>query len=177
MQAGARTLPPEVKTMPLARTRPPAPREARRRAVRPQPRPAPPDGEAGRWEREFPIFRIVAEDGSADPSGVALPDAELLRLYRLMLLSRELDERMVVLQRQGRIGFYVGAVGEEATIIGTAAAMEDRDWIFPSYREHAAALLRGLPLRAFVCNLFGNADDLARGRQMPCHETWRPGPV
>jgi len=92
-----------------------------------------------------------------------------------MVLSRELDERMVMLQRQGRIGFYVGAVGEEASVLGAAAAMEDRDWIFPSYREHAVALARGMPLATFVCNLLGNAGDPARGRQMPCHETWRPG--
>jgi pyruvate dehydrogenase E1 component alpha subunit len=128
-----------------------------------------------RWEREYPVQRVLRDDGSADPSGVTLSDQELLRLHRLMLLSRELDERMVALQRQGRIGFYVGAVGEEATVLGTAAGMEERDWIFPCYREHAAALLRGLPLRDFVCNLLGNAADAARGRQMPCHETWRPG--
>jgi pyruvate dehydrogenase E1 component alpha subunit len=128
-----------------------------------------------RWEREYPVQRVLREDGSADPSRVTLSDEELLRLHRFMLLSRELDERMVALQRQGRIGFYVGAVGEEATVLGTAAGMEERDWIFPCYREHAAALLRGLPLRDFVCNLLGNAGDAARGRQMPCHETWRSG--
>lgn len=128
-----------------------------------------------RLEREYPVQRVLRDDGSADLSRVALLDGEVLRLHRLMLLSRELDERMVALQRQGRIGFYVGAVGEEATVIGTAAGMEERDWLFPCYREHAAALLRGLSLRDFVCNLLGNAADLARGRQMPCHETWRPG--
>ncbi len=158
-----------------ARTVSPSPqREPARGRSAPRP-PRPGELEPGRWEREFPIARVIADDGSADPSAIALGDVELLRLYRLMLLSRELDERMVVLQRQGRIGFYVGAVGEEATIIGTAAATDDRDWIFPCYREHAAALLRGLPLRSFICNLLGNAEDPARGRQMPCHETWRPG--
>jgi len=134
-------------------------------------------GERGldRWEREFPIQRVIADDGWADPSSVALPDAELLRLHRLMLLSRELDERMTTLQRQGRIGFFVGAIGEEASVLGAAAGMEERDWIFPAYREHAVALARGMPLATFVCNLLGNAGDPARGRQMPCHETWRPG--
>jgi pyruvate dehydrogenase E1 component alpha subunit len=154
-------------------------RPARKRAVR-RPRraaatpPVPADG-AGRWEREYPLRRVLAEDGSADPAEVTLADAEALELYRAMVLARELDERMVALQRQGRIGFYVGAVGEEASILGSAAALEDRDWIFPCYREHAAALLRGLPLAAFLGNLYGNAGDLNRGRQMPCHEAWRPG--
>ena len=133
------------------------------------------EGDLDRWEREFPVGRVIAEDGSADPRRVALGNRELLRLHRLMLLSRELDERMVTLQRQGRIGFYVGSAGEEASVLGAAAAMEDRDWIFPSYREHAVALARGMPLATFVCNLLGNAGDPARGRQMPCHETWRPG--
>jgi len=140
------------------------------------------DGEPGaepfgpsRFEREFPIHRVLREDGSADPSVAPLPDAEILGLYRLMVLGRQLDERMIRLQRQGRIGFYIGAIGEEATVIGTAAAMEDRDWIFPCYREHGAALLRGMPLRTFLAHLLGNAGDPMQGHQMPCHEAWKPG--
>jgi pyruvate dehydrogenase E1 component subunit alpha len=151
-----------------------------RRALRPvadarrSPRaPAPP--EPPRWERAYPLTRVLAEDGSAISPAPPLPDAALVRLYRTMVLSRELDERMVLLQRQGRIGFYVGAVGEEASIVGATAGLEDRDWIFPCYREHAAALMRGLPLVTFLANLLGNDGDVARGRQMPCHEVWRPG--
>lgn len=149
-----------------ARSRPPPPRRGTR---------AERAGEPPRWESLFPVRRVLGEDGAhLDPS-VSLSRGELLRLHRWMLLSRELDERMVVLQRQGRIGFFVGAIGEEATIVGAAAALEPRDWLFPCYREHAAALMRGLPLATFVANLLGNAGDLARGRQMPCHETWREG--
>ena len=92
-----------------------------------------------------------------------------------MVLSRELDERMVQLQRQGRIAFYIGAIGEEATVLGTVAAMDDQDWLFPSYREHAAALFRGMPLVTFVCDLLGNAGDRMLGHQMPCHEAWAAG--
>ncbi len=128
-----------------------------------------------RFEREFPLFQVLREDGGADPSQVLLSDAEVKRLYRFMVLNRELDHRMVTLQRQGRIGFYIGSVGEEATVYGTVAGMEDRDWIFPCYREHGAALLRGMPLSTFMCDLFGNAGDLMQGHQMPCHEAWRPG--
>ncbi|HET6412070.1 MAG TPA: thiamine pyrophosphate-dependent enzyme [Anaeromyxobacter sp.] len=128
-----------------------------------------------RFLREFPLGCVVDEEGSADPAQVHLTDEAVRVLYRWMVLSRALDERMVTLQRQGRIGFYVGAVGEEATVVGSAAGMEEGDWIFPSYREHAAALMRGLPLTSFLCGLFGNADDILKGRQMPCHEAWRPG--
>ena len=131
----------------------------------------------GRYLQEFPLYRLVDEEGSlvGDAGDVSLDDAEILRLYRLMALNRALDERMITLQRQGRIGFYIGSIGEEATVFGTAAAMADQDWIFPCYREHGAALLRGMPLAGFMCELFGNAGDALKGRQMPCHEAWRPG--
>jgi 2-oxoisovalerate dehydrogenase E1 component alpha subunit len=125
-------------------------------------------------EEIFPLQTVLREDGSADPQGVMLPDAEVLSLYRWMVLNRHLDERMVALQRQGRIGFYIGSIGEEATVFGAAHAMERSDWIFPCYREHGAALLRGMPLATYLCDLFGNAGDAMLGHQMPCHESWRP---
>jgi pyruvate dehydrogenase E1 component alpha subunit len=133
--------------------------------------------EPGRSLKEFPLYRVIEEDGRAARGDEAVPlsDAELLSLYRWMVLNRALDERMITLQRQGRIGFYIGSIGEEATVFGCAAAMEERDWIFPCYREHGAALLRGMPLVTFMCDLFGNAGDAMKGRQMPCHEAWRPG--
>jgi pyruvate dehydrogenase E1 component alpha subunit len=149
------------------------PVEELRRATPAPTAPAPAQAEG--WEDRYPLTRVVADDGSALAPLPPLARTELVRLYRTMVLSRELDERMVVLQRQGRIGFYVGAFGEEAAIVGATAALDDRDWIFPCYREHAAALMRGLPLVSFAANLFGNDGDVARGRQMPCHEVWRAG--
>ena len=77
---------------------------------------------AGRFARELPIRSVLGEDGNAGPSEVPLSDAELVRLYRLMLRERLLDERMVSLQRQGRIGFYIGSFGEEAAVFGSAAS-------------------------------------------------------
>jgi 2-oxoisovalerate dehydrogenase E1 component alpha subunit len=117
---------------------------------------------------------VLRDDGTADPADVKLSDAELVALYELMVLNRMLDERMIAMQRQGRIGFYIGSIGEEATILGTARAMEPNDWLFPSYREHGAVLMRGMPLRTFVANMLGNAGDAMLGHQMPCHEAWRP---
>jgi pyruvate dehydrogenase E1 component alpha subunit len=133
------------------------------------------DQQPGRWLREYPLQSVIREDGSADPEVAPIAGEEALRLYRLMVLNRSLDERMITLQRQGRIGFYIGSIGEEATVLGSACAMEEQDWIFPCYREHGAALARGMPLVTFVCDLLGNAGDAMRGRQMPCHEAWRPG--
>jgi pyruvate dehydrogenase E1 component alpha subunit len=133
--------------------------------------------EPGRFSREFPLQRLLDEDGdlAGDADEVGLDDGAILRLYRWMVLDRALDERMITLQRQGRIGFYIGSIGEEATVLGAAAAMRETDWIFPCYREHGAALLRGMPLVTFACDLLGNAGDVMKGRQMPCHEAWRPG--
>ncbi len=118
-----------------------------------------------------PIIEILKPDGSlckgADPPD--LSPKELLRLYRTMLLNRRVDEQMVRLQRQGRIGFYIGSLGEEAAIIGSAAALAPNEWIMPCYRELGAALYRGFPLFDFFCQLFGNARDPVKGRQMPNH--------
>ncbi len=123
----------------------------------------------------FPLQRVLDDEGGADPRQVTLADGELVELYRWMVLNRQVDERMVAMQRQGRIGFYIGSIGEEAAVIGSVSAMRPQDWVFPCYREHGAALLRGMPLATYVCNLLGNAEDLMLGHQMPCHEAWEPG--
>jgi 2-oxoisovalerate dehydrogenase E1 component alpha subunit len=121
-------------------------------------------------------FRILSDDGAPDERWEPdLSRLQVLGLYRHMVLERHLDNRMLSLQRQGRIGFYGPAVGQEATIVGGAFAMMPQDWIFPQYRETGAALLRGLPLRTLICQFLGNADDLSKGRQMPCHYTWKDG--
>jgi pyruvate dehydrogenase E1 component alpha subunit/2-oxoisovalerate dehydrogenase E1 component alpha subunit len=86
-----------------------------------------------------------------------------------MLRVRLLDERMLHLQRQGRIAFYAEGRGQEAAVLGGVAALEARDWVVPAHREIGAALYRGLPLGAIVAQLFGNARDIGKGRQMPVH--------
>lgn len=119
---------------------------------------------------ELEIHSILREDGTLDEARAPkLSREEIERLYRLMVQNRILDERLTTLQRQGRIGFHIGSVGEEAAIIGSAAALRPEDWLFPCYREAGAALLRGMPLQSFLNNMFGNAEDPVRGRQMPCH--------
>jgi pyruvate dehydrogenase E1 component alpha subunit/2-oxoisovalerate dehydrogenase E1 component alpha subunit len=116
------------------------------------------------------MLRIVGEDGQAEgelPPGI---DRELaLRMYRGMLRIRITDERMLALQRQGRIGFYGEARGQEAAIVGSAAALDRGDWIVPALREAGAGLYLGMPLRQYVAQLFGNANDHGLGRQLPCH--------
>lgn len=120
------------------------------------------------------VYRVIRDDGSIDQErDPKLTDDELLFLYRNMVQTRRLDERFISLQRQGRIAFHVGSLGEEAAIIGSAFAMRSTDWIFPCYREFGAALMRGFPLQRLVDNVFGNAADVVKGRQMPHHYTHR----
>jgi pyruvate dehydrogenase E1 component alpha subunit len=99
-----------------------------------------------------------------------LPDQQtLLRLYREMVRLRLLDERMMTLQRQGRVGFYGACTGQEAATLASAIALEAGDWIFPALREAGAMLLRGFPLVPYLCQVFGNEGDQTKGRQMPSH--------
>ena len=98
-----------------------------------------------------------------------LSHEQLREIYKLMIWTRSLDERGMNLQRQGRIGFYIGALGMEASHIGTAYALEANDWVFPSYRNAGVLLLRRVPLKRLFDQMMGNADDPTLGRQMPCH--------
>src|SRR6267143_688978 len=98
-----------------------------------------------------------------------MPRETLLRLYREMVRLRTLDERMMTLQRQGRVGFYGACTGQEAATLASAIALEANDWIFPALREGGAMLLSGFPLVPYLCQIFGNAGDETKGRQMPSH--------
>ncbi|MBI5419647.1 MAG: hypothetical protein HZA60_06120, partial [Deltaproteobacteria bacterium] len=119
---------------------------------------------------ETPLLKALREDGSVDPDvDPELSGETKLFLFRKMLFLRALDEKALSLQRSGRIGFYIGAAGQEATEIGSGFALQEGDWVFPSYRDQGVALLHGYPLSALVGQLFGNASDLTRGRQMPNH--------
>lgn len=120
------------------------------------------------------IFRVLDEKGNANPQTNPNLDIELVkRMCVAMRQARIVDERLVALQRQGRIGFHIGSMGEEAAVIGSAAALRQTDWVFPCYREFGALLWRGLPLQRYLDNMYGNANDLAKGRQMPDHYTAR----
>jgi pyruvate dehydrogenase E1 component alpha subunit/2-oxoisovalerate dehydrogenase E1 component alpha subunit len=116
------------------------------------------------------LFQIVDENGRFERSRLPRIDAALLRkIYRGMLTIRIMDERLLGMQRQGRIGFYGEAKGMEASVIGPAAALGPKDWLVPALRDAGGAIFRGLTLRQYVAQIFGNANDVAKGRQLPCH--------
>ncbi len=102
-----------------------------------------------------------------------LSGAQLQEIYGAMMLIRTLDERMMTLQRQGRIGFYGACTGQEAACIASAYALRPTDWIFPALREGAAMLMRGYPLVPYISQVFGNSGDPGHGRQMPSHQAAR----
>lgn len=121
------------------------------------------------------LLRILGPDGKLCRPDLepAVPEAELRRMLVAMLESSMLDERLMRFQRQGRIGFYLTAWGEEATLVGPTWALRPSDWIFSCYREQTAALFRGYPLRTMMCQLYGNAADPVKGHQLPAHHTGR----
>lgn len=117
------------------------------------------------------LFQLLREDGTpVDDAALAGFDRALARrLFEAMVRIRVTDARMMALQRQGRIGFYGEAVGQEAAIVGSAAVTRPEDWIVPALREAGVGLYRGLTLDSYIAQIFGNAADPTKGRQMPCH--------
>ena len=120
------------------------------------------------------LYRVLRDDGSADPATDPGMSAELLlRAYREMKRLRLLDARMILLQRQGRVGFYGACTGQEATPIAAALAIEPSDWVFQALRESVMMLVRGFPLTTYLAQIYGNSGDILKGRQMPSHMSGR----
>jgi pyruvate dehydrogenase E1 component alpha subunit/2-oxoisovalerate dehydrogenase E1 component alpha subunit len=115
------------------------------------------------------LLQILDPDGNMVGQAPALSHDALLRMYRGMQTIRIMDDRLLAMQRQGRIGFYGEARGQEAAVIGSAAALEENDWLVPALREAGGGILRGLTLRHYVAQIFGNANDVSLGHQLPCH--------
>src|SRR5215470_5942106 len=96
---------------------------------------------------EGDLRRVIGDGESVDDGEVeGLTDHDLIELYRGMVLLRTYDERSLVYHRQGRIGTYAIFWNHEAMQAGSVFALEDRDWVFPAYRESAIGLLRGIPV-------------------------------
>jgi len=118
------------------------------------------------------LRRVLDDEGKVLP-GAKVPqvaDETLLKIFDTMMLVRIMDDRMMRLQRQGRLGFYMKSIGEEASHFAVVP-LRPADWVYPSYREQGAWFWRGYSVTDFVNQLFGNERDPVKGRQMPVHHS------
>ena len=124
------------------------------------------------------MIRVLDDEGAAcGPWSPAINGQQLRHGLEMMLRARHLDARMISMQRQGRLSFYVTSRGEEASAVAGAMAYAHQDMLFPSYRQPGLWLIRGMPALAIMCQCLGNRFDHTKGRQMPVHYSWRAGNV
>ena len=98
-----------------------------------------------------------------------IPDDVVIKALKTMIKTRLVDERMIILQRQGTITFAMSSLGEEACAVGSAAALDMGDWMYPQYREAGIMFWRGFSIENYIHHMFGDGKDLILGRQMPNH--------
>ncbi len=120
--------------------------------------------------RDLPygLVRVLDDDGTAvgewDPK---LDTATLQKGLRAMMLTRAFDDRMFRMQRQGKTSFYAKSTGEEAVSVGAALALERSDMCFPTYRQQGILIARDWPILDMMCQIYSNALDRMKGRQLP----------
>jgi pyruvate dehydrogenase E1 component alpha subunit len=111
-----------------------------------------PRSRTGEYDPGAEPLRVLPSEGAADLDlgALGLTEKELRELYRLMALTRRADLEATALQRQGELAVYPPLAGQEAAQVGSAFALQESDWIFPSYRELGAALVRGVDLVEYL---------------------------
>ncbi|MEN3973026.1 3-methyl-2-oxobutanoate dehydrogenase (2-methylpropanoyl-transferring) subunit alpha [Sphingomicrobium sp. XHP0235] len=114
------------------------------------------------------LVRVLDEDHRAVGPWDPKLDPEVLRkILRDMVTVRIFDDRMYRAQRQGKTSFYMKCTGEEAIATSVAAAMDAEDIHFPTYRQQGLLVSRGYPLEKMMCQIYSNAGDHMKGRQLP----------
>lgn len=99
---------------------------------------------------------------SLEPS---LSPEKLKKIYELMVMTREADEKSFKLQRQGRIGTFAPSLGHEACQVGSSFALSRQDWFFPYFRDLGSYITLGLPLSSYYLYWMGNEE----GMHIPSH--------
>ena len=114
---------------------------------------------------------MEAFDNKPSHTSLGLSDEQVVEMYRLMLLSRRVDDRMWALQRQGRAAFVLGSSGHEAIQVASVYALDrEKDWVLPYYRDMGVALAWGFtPLEIFRAVFSRKTDQMSGGRQLPSH--------
>jgi len=126
----------------------------------------------------FEMVRVLDDDHTAVGPWHPQLDAHDLQVgLRHMILTRLFDERMLRMQRQGLISFYMKSTGEEAVSIAQAMALKPSDMLFPSYRTQGLQIARGRNLVDLMCQCLSNSKDMCKGRQMPVMYHWARGNI
>jgi 2-oxoisovalerate dehydrogenase E1 component alpha subunit len=114
------------------------------------------------------LIRVLDENNQAVGPWDPKLDPDRLRLgLRYMMLTRAYDERMLRAQRQGKTTFYMKSTGEEAVAVAQAMALDKGDMLFPTYRQQGLLIAREWPIFAMACQVYANAKDHLKGRQLP----------
>ena len=109
-------------------------------------------------------LQILDEEGNADENLMPnISDSDIIKLYEVMSLVRGFDTKAFALQRQGRLGTYAPVIGQEASQVGTAFAINNNDWIFPTFRENGVLITRGYPMH-MILQYWGGDE---RGQKCP----------
>src|SRR5688500_17627841 len=117
----------------------------------------------------YELVRVLDREGRAvGPWAPEISTARLRKGLRAMMRTRIFDSRMLVVQRQRKISFYMQSLGEEAIACAHAAAIEPGDMCFPTYRQQGLLLSRDdIPMVELICQLMSNQRDPVKGRQLP----------
>ena len=141
-------------------------------------RPEPSCAASETYEHAHGLIRVLDENGDGvGPWNPKLSNEVLKEGLRQMVRMRVFDDRMMTMQRQGKLSFYMKCRGEEAVAIAAAMALRDDDILIPSYRQPGILLVRGRSLVDMICHCIGNVRDNVKGRQMPVHYSWKEGNI
>ncbi len=114
-------------------------------------------------ERALKPFRVIDEDGNLVGEDPGLPDSLLIDIYTYMVRARIIDSWLLKLQRMGRVALHAQNKGQEAAAVGAAMALKREDWLFPSYRELGALLVRGMTEEEILDRALTTIDDPLKG--------------
>ena len=119
-------------------------------------------------ELAYGLIRVLDEEGRAvGPWNPRVDSQTLTRGLKAMMLTRAFDDRMYRAQRQGKTSFYMKCTGEEAVACAQALVLSREDMCFPTYRQQGLLISRGYPLATMMNQIYSNASDPIKGRQLP----------
>jgi len=119
--------------------------------------------------QELPCYRVIDLEGNPIVDEPEMDKEMTLKIYENMVKTNIMDNVFHEAQRQGRITFYMTSFGEEASVVASAAALDDLDFVFSQYREQGVLMWRGWSIKQFADQCASNGEDVAKGRQLPVH--------